>query len=46
MKVILGQIIMNYHCELLNQDNSRCLTWRSTMLPKHSTKVVFTRRDD
>jgi cytochrome P450 len=46
MKVILGQIIMNYHCELLNRDSSRCLTWRSTMLPKHSTKVVFTRRDD
>ncbi|EAQ83430.1 hypothetical protein CHGG_09834 [Chaetomium globosum CBS 148.51] len=46
MKVILGQIIMNYHCELLNREESRCVTWRSTMLPKHSTKVVFTRRAD
>ncbi|KAM7184927.1 Ent-kaurene oxidase [Rhypophila sp. PSN 637] len=45
MKVILGQIIMTYDLELLNKQDSRWLTWRSTMLPRHSTKVVFTRRE-
>ncbi|KAI0023353.1 hypothetical protein F4780DRAFT_77300 [Xylariomycetidae sp. FL0641] len=42
MKVIMGQIILNYDCDLVDRTSSRLVTWRSTMLPKPSTKVVFT----
>jgi hypothetical protein len=42
MKVIMGQIIMNYDCELVDPEASRSLIWRSTMLPKESTVVIFT----
>jgi cytochrome P450 len=42
MKVILGQIIMNYDCELVNPDAQRWWTWRSSMLPKEKTMIVFT----
>lgn len=42
MKVILGQMILNYDCELLNPNEKRLFTWRSTILPKPSAKVVFT----
>ncbi|KAF2031754.1 cytochrome P450 [Setomelanomma holmii] len=42
MKVILGQIIMNYDCELVNPDAPRWWTWRSSMLPKEKTMVIFT----
>jgi hypothetical protein len=42
MKVILGQIIMNYDCELANPEAPRWWTWRSSMLPKENTIVIFT----
>ncbi|KAI4951283.1 hypothetical protein J4E91_003992 [Alternaria rosae] len=42
MKVILGQVILNYDCELVNPTSKRLFTWRSTILPKPSAKVVFT----
>ncbi|KAL5121805.1 hypothetical protein ACEQ8H_000020 [Pleosporales sp. CAS-2024a] len=42
MKVILGQIIMNYDCELVDPKAQRWWTWRSSMLPKEKTMVVFT----
>jgi len=42
MKVILGQVILNYDCELVNPTAKRLFTWRSTILPKPSAKVVFT----
>ncbi|TRX87807.1 hypothetical protein FHL15_011300 [Xylaria flabelliformis] len=42
MKVIMGQIIMNYDCDLPDKVGSRYLSWRSTVLPKHKTVVIFT----
>ncbi|KAH8766056.1 cytochrome P450, partial [Diaporthe sp. PMI_573] len=42
MKVVLGQVILNYNCELAEPESPRWLIWRSTMLPKASTAVVFT----
>ncbi|KAI0581515.1 hypothetical protein TUN199_06639 [Pyrenophora tritici-repentis] len=42
MKVILGQVILNYDCELVDPTARRLFTWRSTILPKPSAKVVFT----
>tara|TARA_R110002003_G_scaffold110_2_gene9237 strand:- start:5154 stop:5345 length:192 start_codon:yes stop_codon:yes gene_type:complete len=42
MKVILGQIIMNYDCELADPEAPRWWTWRSSMLPKEKTMVIFT----
>lgn len=42
MKIIMSQIIMNYHCQLVNPSARRWFTWRSTMLPKNDTMVVFT----
>ncbi|KNG49002.1 cytochrome p450 [Stemphylium lycopersici] len=42
MKVILGQVLLNYDCELVDPDAKRLFTWRSTILPKPSAKVVFT----
>ncbi|KAI2618907.1 cytochrome P450 [Hypoxylon sp. NC1633] len=44
MKVMLAQIVLNYDCELVDKDASRWFTWRSTMLPKKGTMVVFTPR--
>ncbi|KAI1778213.1 cytochrome P450 [Hypoxylon cercidicola] len=41
MKVILGQIIMNYDIELVNRDAPRWFTWRSSMLPSAKTMVFF-----
>ncbi|KAK7710206.1 hypothetical protein SLS64_005790 [Diaporthe eres] len=42
MKVVLGQVILNYNCELAEPEASRWMVWRSTMLPKASTAVIFT----
>ncbi|USP75319.1 uncharacterized protein yc1106_02593 [Curvularia clavata] len=42
MKVILGQVILNYDCKLVNPKARRLFTWRSTILPNPSTKIVFT----
>ncbi|KAK1919471.1 hypothetical protein P3342_001763 [Pyrenophora teres f. teres] len=42
MKVILGQVILNYDCQLVDPTARRLFTWRSTILPKPSAKVVFT----
>ncbi|KAI1172625.1 cytochrome P450 [Nemania sp. FL0916] len=44
MKVIVSQIIMNYDCELVDSSANRWFTWRSTMLPRSGTKVIFTPR--
>ena len=43
MKAVISQIIMNYDCHLVNPGDSRWFTWRSTMLPKKDTMVVFTK---
>ncbi|KAH8688014.1 cytochrome P450 [Tricladium varicosporioides] len=42
MKVIIGQIILNYDCKLAKPDEPRLFTWRSCMLPREKTKVIFT----
>ncbi|KAF2832236.1 cytochrome P450 [Ophiobolus disseminans] len=42
MKVILGQILLNYDCELVDPEAKRWWTWRSSMLPKEGTMVIFT----
>jgi hypothetical protein len=44
MKVLMGQIIMNYDMKLLDPEASRMFTWRSSMLPRPKTKMVFTPR--
>ncbi|KAI1412118.1 cytochrome P450 [Hypoxylon sp. FL1857] len=44
MKVILGQMLLNYDCELVEPDAPRWFTWRSTMLPKEKTLVTFAPR--
>lgn len=44
MKVIIGQLIMNYDFELVEPDAPRWFTWRSTTLPKEGTMVIFTPR--
>ncbi|KAI7779164.1 hypothetical protein LA080_001236 [Diaporthe eres] len=46
MKVVLGQVILNYNCELAEPEASRWMVWRSTMLPKASTAVIFTPVDE
>lgn len=45
MKLIMGQMIMNYDCDFPDKETCRYLSWRSTVLPKHKTTVVFTPRD-
>ncbi|KAI1121769.1 cytochrome P450 [Nemania abortiva] len=42
MKLILGQIIMKYECRLVDSLAPRHITWRSTMIPRQKTMVVFT----
>ncbi|KAI1306229.1 cytochrome P450 [Xylaria venustula] len=42
MKLILGHIILLYDCHLVDATATRWFTWRSTMLPKEKTMVVFT----
>ncbi|VUC22501.1 unnamed protein product [Clonostachys rosea] len=41
LKVIIGEIIIKYKCKLLDPEARTYMTWRSTMLPKSSTTVVF-----
>ncbi|KAK6212824.1 hypothetical protein LQW54_004913 [Pestalotiopsis sp. IQ-011] len=41
MKMITGQIVLNYDCELQEPEAPRWFTWRSSMLPKASTMVAF-----
>ncbi|KAF3000341.1 hypothetical protein E8E14_002268 [Neopestalotiopsis sp. 37M] len=41
MKMIIGQIVLDYDCELQEPEAPRWFTWRSSMLPKASTMVVF-----
>lgn len=42
MKVIMGQVILNYNCNLVDQHARRYLYWRSTILPKPNTLIEFT----
>lgn len=42
MKVILGQILINYNCEFAELGGKRLFSWRSTILPKPNLKVIFT----
>ncbi|KAI0870674.1 cytochrome P450 [Hypoxylon argillaceum] len=42
MKLVVGHIIKNYDCQLAHPRASRWFTWRSTMLPKQRTMVLFT----
>ncbi|KAL2756622.1 hypothetical protein ACRALDRAFT_2041267 [Sodiomyces alcalophilus JCM 7366] len=45
MKVIIGNIIMDYDCKLVEPDAPRWMTWRSAMIPREKTMVTFTPRD-
>ena len=42
MKIILGQVILNYDCQFADPKAPRLWTWRSTILPRASAKVIFT----
>lgn len=42
MKVILGQVLMNYDCEFAEPGGKRLFSWRSTILPKPNLKIIFT----
>lgn len=42
MKIVLGQIILNYNCELVKPDSPRWMVFRANILPKAKTAVVFT----
>ncbi|KAI0381078.1 cytochrome P450 [Hypomontagnella monticulosa] len=44
MKVILGHIIMNYDCSLVEPSAPRSFTWRTATVPKDEAMVVFTPR--
>ncbi|KAL2786711.1 cytochrome P450 [Aspergillus keveii] len=46
MKVVLTQIIRDYDCSLVDPGARRWFTWRSTTLPRPSTKVVFRPREN
>ncbi|KAI1273034.1 cytochrome P450 [Xylaria sp. FL0933] len=46
MKVIISQVIANYDVRLVDADASRWFTWRSTMLPRKNTMVIFTPRTE
>ena len=41
MKVMLTQIILNYDCVLVDKDAPRWFTWRSSMIPREKTLVIF-----
>lgn len=41
MKIVLGQIILNYNCELVEPDSPRWMVFRANILPKAKTAVVF-----
>lgn len=41
IKVVIGQILMNYDCSLVEPKAPRWFTWRSSMLPRSSTLVRF-----
>lgn len=45
MKVVLSFIILNYDFSLAKPNDTRWSTWRSAMIPKTETMVIFTRHD-
>ncbi|KAI1290681.1 cytochrome P450 [Xylaria venustula] len=45
LKMIVGHVIKNYDCELVNPDAKRVHIWRSTNLPRSDTEVVFKPRE-
>ncbi|KAH8593607.1 cytochrome P450 [Bisporella sp. PMI_857] len=44
IKIMLAQIIATYDVELVDKEAPRYFTWRSSMLPKAKTMVVFAPR--
>ncbi|KAG8158165.1 hypothetical protein KVR01_011926 [Diaporthe batatas] len=42
MKAVLGQVILNYNCELAEPGSPRWFIWRANRLPKATTAVIFT----
>lgn len=38
---MLAQIVLQYDCELVDKEAPRWFTWRSSMLPREKTMVVF-----
>ncbi|KAH8427014.1 cytochrome P450 [Aspergillus melleus] len=45
MKVVLSQIILGYDCSLVDPSAPRVHIWRSNMVPRKATKVVFESRE-
>ncbi|KAI9037576.1 putative cytochrome P450 [Aspergillus affinis] len=45
MKVVLSQIILGYNCSLVDPAAPRFHIWRSNMVPRKATKVVFEPRE-
>ncbi|CAG9998323.1 unnamed protein product [Clonostachys byssicola] len=41
MKVIMGQVILHYDCEMVEQAGPRFFEWRSTILPRSNTMIKF-----
>lgn len=41
MKTMLAQVILKYDCELVDKKAARWFTWRSSMLPRKNTMVMF-----
>ncbi|KAK8001020.1 hypothetical protein PG991_013242, partial [Apiospora marii] len=41
MKLLVGLVVMNYDCELVDARESRWFTWRSCILPREDTMMVF-----
>lgn len=41
MKMIVGQFILKYDCELVDKDASRWFSWRSFIYPRSKTLVNF-----
>jgi hypothetical protein len=41
MKTIIGQFILKFDASLVNEDESRFISWRSFIYPRNRTKVIF-----
>ncbi|EHK96392.1 putative Ent-kaurene oxidase [Glarea lozoyensis 74030] len=41
MKTIIGQFILKFDASLVNEEESRFISWRSFIYPRNRTKVIF-----
>jgi hypothetical protein len=44
MKLVVGEILLNYDIKFLDEGAPRTFTWGSSVVPRSGTEILFKRR--